>query len=207
MKKLLAFMLVCGSVLTCLTACGESGDGSDSKKSSDNSSSAAGYEDNDDADYSDSNKSKSSDSEAVEDEDYITKSKITACDTAASSLSKACNAALTDLDCSGIKVTGSGWIEFSDGQFDNASALGFENNSSSSRFDDLSSALSTYVKEFYSDLDKCTGAVYIKDSVCTAVVLKISNDPEYWGTYPSGHITEKGISEDDAKAAVAEFAQ
>ena len=86
MKKLLAFMLVCGSVLTCLTACGESG--SDSKKSSDDSSSAAGYEDNDDADYSDSSKSKSNDSEVVEDENYITKSKITACDVSASSLSK-----------------------------------------------------------------------------------------------------------------------
>ena len=205
MKKLLAFMLVCGSVLTCLTACGESG--SDSKKSSDNSSSAAGYEDNDDADYSDSSKSKSNDSEVVEDENYITKSKITACDVSASSLSKACNAALTDFDASGIKVTGSGWIEFSDGQFENASAFGFENNSSNSKFDDLSSALSANVKNYFSDIDKCTGSVYIKDGACTAVVLKINNDSEYWGTYPSGHITEKGISEDDAKAAVAEFAQ
>ena len=167
-------MLACGSLLACFTACGESSDGCDCKKNN------------------------SDISEVVVERDYVT-SKIRSCDEAATSIKNGCNAGLTDLYAEGVKLSGAGWIEFSDGQF--------ESISSDSRFSDLIGALPDYVREYYNDFDICSGAVYIKDSCCVAAVVRVSDSPKYWGSYPMGHIKERGISEDDAKAAVAEFTE
>jgi type IV pilus assembly protein PilA len=110
---------------------------------------------------------------------YVRKSKISSANSTASSVQKAFESTLTDADAKGIKLTYSGWLQIIDG------AISAETMSKGN----ASSILTEGVKNYFEKFKKVSGAAYIRNSSCTAVVA--TTDGNYIGTYPSGYVDAK----------------
>lgn len=116
---------------------------------------------------------------------YVKKSKISSANSSASSVYKAINSALTELDEEGVDVGGL-WILTWDGKLWSTTAS-----------DELNSALSATAGEgrfdkkvanFFEDISKMKeGKAAIKGGSCVA--LAIASDSTYTGTYPGGLVT------------------
>ncbi len=113
---------------------------------------------------------------------YVRKSKISSANSAASSIQKGFEAALTDADAKGVKLTFEGWVNFDEG--DPWTAAG-EVTDVASAEDFLSSGVVNYFEKF----NDCEGAAYIKRSSCPGVA--VTTDGTYWGTAPSGYVEAK----------------
>ena len=112
---------------------------------------------------------------------YVRKSKISSANSTASSVQKAFESTLTDLDSKGVKLTYQGWIKINDGAFSaNAGTLSNGN---------ASTLMGSGVANYFDKIKKVDGAAYIKNSSCTAVVA--TTDGTYIGTYPSGYVDAK----------------
>ncbi len=138
----------------------------------------AGYSESD-ADFGSDSFRNSGKKNRVEEELYNIRSNITSADSAASSVQKAFESTLTDADAKGIKLTYDGWVRFDDGVMSADITLTSGN---------ANEILGPGVFNYFEKFDEMTGAAYIKNSSCTAVVL--TNDGEFVGTYPSGYVTE-----------------
>lgn len=114
---------------------------------------------------------------------YVRKSKISSANSAASSIQKGFESALTDADAKGIKLTFEGWVKFDDKGSNWATAGAVTDAASAQEF--LSSGVNNYFEKF----DDCTGACYIKRSSCIGVA--VTTDGTYWGTAPSGYVEAK----------------
>ena len=113
---------------------------------------------------------------------YVRKSKISSANSAASSIQKGFEAALTDADAKGIKLTMSGWIDFDNGTW--AADKGkVEDAASAQKY--LSSGVVNYFEKF----NDATGSAFIKRSSCPAVCC--TTDGTYWGSAPSGYVEAK----------------
>ena len=113
---------------------------------------------------------------------YVRKSKISSANSAASSIQKGFESALTDADAKGVKLTFEGWVNF-----DNGAAW-----SDAGEVTDVASAeefLSSGVVNYFEKFNDCEGAAYIKRSSCIGVA--VTTDGTYWGTAPSGYVEAK----------------
>lgn len=114
---------------------------------------------------------------------YVRKSKISSANSAASSIQKGFESALTDADAKGIKLTFEGWITFDDNGGNWTDAGTVSDAGTAQQF--LSSGVNNYFEKFAD----CTGACYIKRSSCIGVA--VTTDGTYWGTAPSGFVEAK----------------
>lgn len=114
---------------------------------------------------------------------YVRKSKISSANSAASSIQKGFESALTDADAKGIKLTFEGWIKFDDKGSAWSAAGEVTDAKSAEEF--LSSGVVNYFEKF----NDCEGAAYIKRSSCPGVA--VTTDGTYWGTAPSGYVEAK----------------
>ncbi|MDE6788953.1 MAG: prepilin-type N-terminal cleavage/methylation domain-containing protein [Ruminococcus sp.] len=139
---------------------------------------------------------------------YVKKSKISSANSAAASVYKAINSALTELDEEGIDVGGL-WILTWDGHKWGTTAdtvtlstgdvgnLGHEDQlGTDKKFD-------RKVSNFFEDISKVrAGQAAIKGGSCVA--LAIATDTTYTGTYPAGIVTTDSyeLYEDNTKTAL-----
>lgn len=114
---------------------------------------------------------------------YVKKSKITAADSASSTLQKAITSALSDCEnVDGLDISWTGWYDIADLKADtSASKISGDN-------------FKKYVKNYFSDIGKCKiASAYVDLGVCSGAI--VSTDGVYIGTYPGGL-----ISSDDYKS-------
>ena len=127
---------------------------------------------------------------------YVKKSKISSANSSASSVYKAINSALTELDEEGVDVGGL-WILTWDGsKWATSSTNDIAGNiGTDGRFD-------AKVTNFFADITKVTDAkAALKGGACVA--LSVASDSTYTGTYPGGIVTSdtyESYSDDTAEA-------
>ena len=131
---------------------------------------------------------------------YVRKSKISSANSACSSIQKAFESTLTDLDAKGYELEFDGWIEFDKGTW-SVTTL--------SSKADMSSYLSEGVVNYFEKFNKAYGCAYINANACVAVIA--TTDANYFGSYPSGYVEAKdykkssrlkGKSKSEKKAAI-----
>lgn len=126
---------------------------------------------------------------------YVKKSKISSANSSASSVYKAINSALTELDEEGVDVGGL-WILTWDGKVWATSTDDIKANiGTDKRFD-------AKVSNFFEDIKKLKVAkAAIKGGSC--VGLSVQSDSTYTGTYPGGVVTTDTYTAYSGKAAEA----
>ena len=107
---------------------------------------------------------------------YVRKSKLSSANTTASSVYKAINSALTELDEEGIDVGGAYILTCSSGTW-------------SSLSDDDITKFGTKVNNFFADIDKVKQGVQAQMVGGACVAVACAQDSTYTGTYPAGVIT------------------
>lgn len=114
---------------------------------------------------------------------YVKKSKITAADSASSTLQKAITSALSDCEnVDGLDISWTGWYDIADLKADDESKIATSN-------------FKMYVKNYFNDIGKCKiASAYVDLGVCSGAI--VSTDGVYIGTYPGGL-----ISSDDYKSS------
>ncbi|MBQ8181693.1 MAG: hypothetical protein IJ010_06970 [Ruminococcus sp.] len=124
---------------------------------------------------------------------YDVKSGIASAESAASATMKAFGVTLQNCDEEDYDVSFSGWIEF-DGSW--GEAVGNNNRPKKLTKENAEEFLAADIKKYFSDVvDVKKGAAYIRNGMCDAVCL--TNDGEYWGTYPGGVVTVEDYMEKD----------
>ena len=117
---------------------------------------------------------------------YVRKSKISSANSAASSIQKGFEAALTDADAKGIKLTFNDWVNFDEGSWSEKKEMGSNT--------DCETYLSSGVVNYFEKFNDATGAAYINKTSCPAVCC--TTDGTYWGSAPSGYVEAKDYKED-----------
>ena len=114
---------------------------------------------------------------------YVRKSKISSANSTASSIFKAINSALTELDEEGFDVGGDVWIEIT--PLTGVCATNGANEFGSGTDDKLTGKIAN----FFSDIVKVKGGAiaYCTGGSCGAVSVAV--DSTYVGTFPSGVVT------------------
>ena len=114
---------------------------------------------------------------------YVRKSKISSANSTASSIYKAINSALTELDEEGVDIgTLSGVnIAANTGVVTTSTALGTADNTK----------LQNKIANFFSDIKKVKGETRAKIENGSCVALAVCIDSTYTGTYPSGVVTSE----------------
>ena len=120
---------------------------------------------------------------------YVRKSKISSANSAASSIQKGFEAALTDADAKGVKLTFNGWVDFDEGTWSEKP----EKKEMGAKTD-CETYLSSGVVNYFEKFNDATGAAYINKSSCPAVCC--TTDGNYWGSAPSGYVEAKDYKED-----------
>ena len=132
---------------------------------------------------------------------YVRKSKISSANSAASSVQKGFEAALTDADAKGVKLVFNNWITWDEDGNWSILTEKEEMNSAEKCQEILKSGVVNYFEKF----TDCQGAAYIKRSSCPGVM--VTSDGTYWGTAPSGYVEAKDYKTNgelnDASAADA----
>ncbi len=114
---------------------------------------------------------------------YVKKSKIQSANTTASSVYKALNSALTELDEEDADLP-------TDGEH-TINKDGFSADTSSFDADEFF----TSVEQYFSDIAKVKeGKCHIQDGMCVATAV---SSGKYYGTYPTGVVTAKNWSTED----------
>jgi type IV pilus assembly protein PilA len=113
---------------------------------------------------------------------YVRKSKISSANSTASSIYKAINSALTELDEEGVDIgTLSGVSIAAGGTVSTSTAFDATNNSK----------LEKKIANFFSDIKKVKGQTAAKIEGGSCVALAVCVDSTYTGTYPSGVVTSE----------------
>ncbi|MDE5557661.1 MAG: type II secretion system GspH family protein [Ruminococcus sp.] len=107
---------------------------------------------------------------------YVKKSKIQGANSTASTLAKAANSAVTDLDEEDIIVA--------DGTCKNTNCTSEDTPSSDGKTAAASATIADSIQTFFNDFEKggTNMAVEFKDGVCVAAAVQSGN---YYGTYPA----------------------
>lgn len=151
---------------------------------------------------------------------YVKKSKISSANSTASSIYKAINSALVELDEEGVDVGGTWYATIANGTVtisDSSDASDSTTAGASSttagasqKMKDSKDKFGTKIKNFFAEITKTPKAKAMMDGgTCKALAVKV--DSTYNGTYPSGVVTTDsfetykgdGKFEDTFKAAVA----
>ncbi|MBP3243433.1 MAG: prepilin-type N-terminal cleavage/methylation domain-containing protein [Ruminococcus sp.] len=115
---------------------------------------------------------------------YVRKSKISSANSTASSIYKAINSALTELDEEGVDIGALTKITISGGSATSAAtstALGADGDTK----------LTNKIKNFFADIKKVKGETQAKIEGGSCVALAVCVDSTYTGTYPSGVVTSE----------------
>lgn len=109
---------------------------------------------------------------------YVRKSKISSANSTASSIYKAINSALTELDEEGVDVGVSGTLTITA----NSHTCTLTAESLSDKMSDMGSK----IQKFFNDIDRVKGdtKAYIEGGTCVA--LGVATDATYTGSYPTG---------------------
>lgn len=119
---------------------------------------------------------------------YVKKSKIQSANTTASSVYKAINSALTELDEVDADLPTDAEHTINKDGFDGDK--GTADEESTSDFD--AGEFFKSVEQYFSDISKVKeGKCYIQDGMCVATAV---SSGKYYGTYPTGIITAKNWS-------------
>ena len=134
---------------------------------------------------------------------YVRKSKLSSAGTTASSIYKAINSTLTELDEEGYEVGGNytltwtgtgttpGWA---------ADLAGITDSTGAAVTGDKTGAFHKKIANFFADIDKVKSAkAAVYNGNCVA--LACCSDKTYTGTYPSGVITNENYDSTDFKPA------
>lgn len=118
---------------------------------------------------------------------YVRKSKLSSANSTASSVYKAINSALTELDEEGIDIGQDLYIKYASGAWSTgtpaADTLAADlATGGSHKFD-------TKVENFFADIDKAKGGVAAAVTNGSCVAVSVASDSTYTGTYPSGVVT------------------
>ena len=113
---------------------------------------------------------------------YVKKSKKTAANTGAASLSKSITAALTDIDAKGGDVSGK-FIISSDSSMEYNVPAGLDRE-----------ALNKYIRNYFDKVDKCTYFAVCDGGECVYIVCSVDGN-KYPGTYPVNTIYGKDGAE------------
>lgn len=109
---------------------------------------------------------------------YVKKSKISAANSAASSIDKAIDSTLTDMESAGIDISGEFGLTWNGSTWSSKSTVMANTN-----FKDG-------VEQYFSDIKKTKYAmVQLYNGTCVAVACTVDNT--YWGSVPSGIVTPK----------------
>lgn len=106
---------------------------------------------------------------------YVVKSKLTAANSEASSLSKAIDTVMTELDEEGVDTRPIKYISYSKGD-DSVEVTGKLRGVDEEE-------LYREIKEFFNDTEKLDFVAKIDNGMCIAVIS--TSDDLYWGTYPT----------------------
>lgn len=118
---------------------------------------------------------------------YVKKSKISAQNSAASSIQKAFATALEDLEEQDWELSFNGIIDI-DKTWGSADAD--ESKDKVLTKDNAKDAMKANVKDYFSSIKKVKdGQVYISGGSCIGVI--VTTDGVYWGTYPTGALDAK----------------
>ncbi len=116
---------------------------------------------------------------------YVKKSKIQSANTTASSVYKALNSALTELDEEDADLP-------ADGEH-TINKDGFSDDEDASSFD--ADEFFASVEQYFSDIAKVKeGSCFLEDGMCVATAV---SSGKYYGTYPTGVVTAKNWSTED----------
>ena len=113
---------------------------------------------------------------------YVRKSKISSANSTASSIYKAINSALTELDEEGVDI----------GQLSGVNIAAGGTVTTSTAFDSANNTkLEKKIANFFSDIKKVKGETQAKIEGGSCVALAVCVDSTYTGTYPSGVVTSE----------------
>lgn len=112
---------------------------------------------------------------------YVKKSKVSSANTSASSIYKALNTALTDMDGEGIDMGGTYCVEASKSTAATTAFSVPEGGVAPTGWD--GTKLYTKVKNYFEDIEKCDVCAQIVGGTCKAVAA--SSDSTYIGTHPA----------------------
>ncbi|MBO4877062.1 MAG: prepilin-type N-terminal cleavage/methylation domain-containing protein [Ruminococcus sp.] len=133
---------------------------------------------------------------------YVRKSKVSSANSTASSIYKAINSALTELDEEGVDIGGN--IKFTKAAGVNSTNWTVAAGADAAAFSgSVSSRFNNKVMNFFSDLKKVKGecVAYSRDGSCVAVGVAL--DSTYCGTYPGGIVTTDTYKDFKGSAAKA----
>ena len=116
---------------------------------------------------------------------YVRKSKISSANSTASSIYKAINSALTELDEEGIDIAIDAKVVIAGGGHTATITAVADSLTDSSQTENFGKK----VQKFFNDIDRVKGDTnaYIEGGTCVA--LAVATDSTYTGTYPTGVVT------------------
>lgn len=125
---------------------------------------------------------------------YVRKSKLSSANSSASSVYKAINSALTELDEEGIDIGADLYIKYTP-----ATGGGAWSTTSTPSTDTLEGNLGgkfdTKVANFFADIDKVKQGVEAVTSNGGCIAVAVCSDSTYTGTYPSGVVTSDNYTD------------
>lgn len=128
---------------------------------------------------------------------YVRKSKLSSANSTASSVYKAINSALTELDEEGIDVGGSYLLTYdkSSNSWTDEKAIAMASTENKTKF-------TTKVANFFADIDKVTE---VKSQMCggSCIAVSVASDSTYTGTYPAGVVTSDNYDDYSGNAETA----
>lgn len=125
---------------------------------------------------------------------YVRKSKLSSANSTASSVYKAINSALTELDEEGIDVGGTYLLTYDASTNKWSSTGGVAGGEGGTKTVEMSSdanktKFTTKVSNFFADIDKVKQGCQAQMSGGACIACAIASDSTYTGTYPAGVIT------------------
>ena len=123
---------------------------------------------------------------------YVRKSKLSSAGSTASSIYKAVNSALTELDEEDYDTGDTYVLTFTyvpNGHGTWAAAL--QGIKSTDNSEDVSATFAGKVRQFFADIDKCKRGAQAQVSSGSCVAVACATDATYTGTYPGGVVTNK----------------
>lgn len=133
---------------------------------------------------------------------YVKKSKLSSANSSASSVYKAINSALTELDEEGIDVGGDYLLTFTPGTGWSSGAAIDGGSPASSKID--MTKFTTKVSNFFADIDKVRKGVKAAVSGGACIACATANDSTYTGTYPAGVVTADNYNDYKATGTVVD---
>ena len=129
---------------------------------------------------------------------YVRKSKLSSAGSTASSIYKAINSALTELDEEDYDTGDTYTLTFTyvpNGHGTWAAAGPLQGIKSTSTTEDVSATFAEKVRQFFSDIDKCKRGAQAQIASGSCVAVACATDATYTGTYPGGVVTNKNYKD------------